>query len=246
MNPQDNIDWSPLIALEHLHGNRYGAIKLLEVLFNGFDGLLPNAQRNTQFQGRAYVEVMLVELTCQYVEDVACYSLACKETGCLYIQRVLSVGPEEIGKFYSNLDQLTNEDIGNIFGIHGEQACGVDYSTAREKYRRLRQFRSEYHGFHNAVKHGWRFRISEFSNRDNPMNSMHGTNVDFGWIEVGRLEKQAARARAWDGSEVEVPIRRLKQAGVQLPSDDISVFVDIAENCHTIIEDILRAHAPSA
>ena len=242
---EDGLGWSPLLAIEHLHANRYSTIKLLEVLFNRFDDFFPNTDRNAQFQGRAYVEVMLIELTCQYVEDVACYSLACKETGCLYVERVLSVSPSEAAKFYRELDQLTDNDIRKIFGIH-EQYCAVDYSTAREKYRKLWQFRSTYHGFHNAVKHGWRFRISEFSTRDKPMNSMHGTYVDFGWIEVGQLEKQAAKAKAWDGSEVEVPTRRLRQAGVQLPCDDIGVFVDIAKDCYTTIEDILKGHAPSA
>jgi len=240
------LDWSPLIAIDHLHANRYGTVKLLEVLFNRFDQFFPNTNRNTQFQGRAYIEIMIAELACQYVEDVACYSLACKDTGLLYMERVLSVTPTEVADFYSNLNQLTDDAIRNIFDIHYEKASALDYSGIRERYESLRQFRSQYHSFHNAIKHGWRFRISEISTKDKPMTSMHGTYIDFQWIKVSQGKPQLVKVRAWDGSEIEIEIKKRKQDGVLLPCDDISPFVNVAQECYTIIEDILKGHSPPA
>lgn len=245
MNPKKaKLDWSPLIADEHLHANRYDTVKLLEVLFDRFDRFFPNANRNRQFQGRAYIEILIAELACQYVEDVGCYSVACKETGLLYMERVLSVTPIEVSDFYRKLNLLTDDDIRNIFGIHDEQASALDYPGIRERYEKLRQFRSQYQGFHNAIKHGWRFRMTEISTKDKPMTSMHGTYTDFGWIKVIQGKPQLVRVKVWDGSQVETEIRKREQDGVLLPCDDISPFVDVARECYTIIEDILKGHSP--
>jgi len=148
------LDWSPLIAIDHLHANRYGTIKLLEVLFNKFDQFFPNTNRNTQFQGRAYIEIVIVELASQYIEDVACYSLACKETGLLYVERVVSVTPTEVGYFYDKVDEITNEDISKIFNIRQNEIPAFDYSSIKKKCGELKQFRQQYHDFHNAIKHG--------------------------------------------------------------------------------------------
>jgi len=239
-----DLDWSTLIAIDHLHANRYSTIKLLEVLFNNFNRFFPNLNRNAQFQGRAYIEIIIAELSCQYVEDVASYSIACKETGLLYIERVLSVTANEIGDFYTSLNQLIDEDIRNIFNVHHEQAPAFDYSGIRERYKNLQRFRSQYHGFHNAIKHGWRFRISEISTQGKPMTSMHGTYVAFQWIEVSQRKLQIVKAHAWDGSDTEIRIRGRKQNIVLLPCDDVSTFVNVAQDSYTIIEDILRGHAP--
>lgn len=240
------LDWSPLIAIDHLHANRYSTIKLLEVLFNRFDHFFPNADRNTRFQGRAYIEVMIVELACQYVEDVACYSIACKETGHLYMERVLSVTSKEVGNFYDNLEKLTAEDIRKIFYIHQNRTCVFEYSGIRAKYRILNQFRKRYQGFHNAIKHGWRFKMFELSTEDKPMTSMHGTYLNFQWIKVSQGKPQVVKVKAWDGSETEIKIKDRKQDGVLLPCDDISPFMNVAQDCYTIIEDILKAHSPPA
>ena len=226
------LDWSPLIAIDHLHANRYSTVKLLEVLFNKFDQFFPNVSRNTQFQGRAYIEIIIAELACQYVEDVACYSLACRETGLLYMERVLSIESNEVADFYNNLNQLTNDEIRNIFNIHHEQASALDYSSIRERYEKLRQFRSQYHDFHNAIKHGWRFRISEISTKDKPMTSLYGTYIDFQWIKVSRGKRQLVKVKAWDGREIEIKIKKRKQDGVLLPCDDINPFVNVAQQCY--------------
>ncbi len=240
------LDWSPLIAIDHLHANRYSTIKLLEVLFNKFEDLFPNTNRNAQFQGRAYIEIMIVELACQYIEDVACYSLACKETGLLYVERVLSITPTEVGNFYDTLDNLTNEDINKIVNVHQNEALTFDYAGMREKYRKLKQFRQQYHNFHNAIKHGWRFKILELSTEDKPMNSMHGTYIDFQWIKVSQGKPQLVKVKTWDASETETKIKDRKVDGVLLPCDDINPFVNIAQNCYIIIENILSSHSPPA
>lgn len=237
-------DWSPLIAVDHLHANRYGTIKLLEVLFSNFDRFFPNLDRNTQFQGRAYVEIMIVELACQYVEDVATYSIACKETGLLYMERVLSVTTTEIGNFYRGLDELMEEDIGRIFNIHQNQAFAFDYSRVRHRYRTLQQFRNQYQGFHNAIKHGWRFRISELSPKDKPITSMRGSYIAFQWIEVNQRRSQIEKVKTWDRFETQIRIRDRKQNIALLPCDNINTFVDIAQDSYTIIEDILKGHTP--
>ena len=240
------IDWSPLIAIDHLHANRYSTIKLLEVLFNKFDHFFPNSNRNAQFQGRAYIEIMIVELACKYIEDVACYSLACKETGLLYVERVLSATPTEVGFFYDNVDKITNEDISKIFHIRQNEISAFDYLGIKKEYGELKQFRQQYHDFHNAIKHGWRFKIFEFSTKDKPMNSMHGTWIDFQWVKVSQGKPRLTAVKAWDGSETEIKIKDRKVDGVLLPCDDISQFVNIAEKCYTIIENILRGHSPPA
>jgi hypothetical protein len=189
---------------------------------------------------------MIVELACQYVEDVACYSIACKETGQLYIERVLSVTSKEIGRFYNSLDKLTEEDIRKILHIHQNETPSFNYSDIRDRYRNLEQFRKRYQGFHNAIKHGWRFKIFEFSTKDKPMTSMHGTYIDFQWIEVSQGKPQVVKVKVWDGSGAEIKIRDRRQEGVLLPCDDISTFVNVAQDCYTIIEDILNGHSPPA
>jgi len=215
-------------------------------LFNEFDQFFHNADRNTQFQGRVYIEIMIIELACQYVEDVASYSLACKEMGLLYVERVLSISPTEVRHFYDNLEQLTNDDINKIFCVPQNQISTFDYSSIKDKYRKLKQFRKQYHGFHNAIKHGWRFKISEISTKDKPMTSMHGTYIDFQWIKVSQGKPQLVKVKARDGSEIEIEIRNRKQDGVLLPCDDISPFVNVVQECYTIIEDILKGHSPPA
>jgi len=243
---KSELDWSPLIAIDHLHANRYGTIKLLEVLFNRFDHFFPHTNRNAQFQGRAYIEIMIAELACQYVEDLACYSLACKETGLLYMERVLSITPNEVAEFYGKLNQLTDDDIRNIFNISQERASSFDYSDIRQRYENICKFRSEYHGFHNAIKHGWRFKMFEIAPKDKPMTSMSGTYINFQWIRVSQGKPQLVKVKARNGSEIEVKIRKRKQDGVLLPCDDVSPFVSVAYECYTMIEDILKGHSPLA
>jgi hypothetical protein len=157
----------------------------------------------------------------------------------------LSIIPQEIAHFYHNLDEITNDDINKILNIHQDQRSGFDYLEIKRKYEDLKKFRQEYLNFHNAIKHGWRFKIFEMSTKDKPMNSMHGTYVDFEWVGIQGKPSEIT-VKAFDGSETQIKIRDRKVDGVLLPCDDISQFVGVAKNCFSLIEDILKAHSPKA
>ena len=91
LSPQEDseeLDVSPLLVIERVHEARYGTIKLLETLFNKFAAIFPQLPRNTQFMDRLYLQRLIIELACQYVEEVGRYSRACLETGLLYAQRM--------------------------------------------------------------------------------------------------------------------------------------------------------------
>jgi hypothetical protein len=88
-----------------------------------------------------------------------------------------------------------------------------------------------------------RFKIFELSTKDKPMNSVHGTYINFQWVKGSQGKPHSIAVKAWDGSETEIKIKDRKVDGVLLPCDDISQFVNIAQNCYTIIENILRGHS---
>lgn len=238
-------DWVPLLAVEHIHKDRYSTMKILEALFNNFESVFPHLSRNEQFLGRCYIEDMIIQVTCQYVEDVGRYSVTCKETGLLYVERMISVASGEIGHFYSSVNKLTDDDIRKIFKLYPSEGRMplFDFSEIREKYRKLKEFRNKYQGLYNAIKHGNQVLRHEISTKDKPMNSMHGTYINFQWIVRGKQRK--VEVKTWDGSKTEIMVTDRKQRGVLLPSDDIVEFVRTAEDCYTIIELILTHHNPN-
>ncbi len=247
MKDDEKLDISPLLIIDRALEPRYGTIKLLEGLFSNFALIFPHLPRDTQFMGRIYLQRLVIELTCQYVEDVGSYSVACLETGLLYAQRAISVTSGEIWSFYNKVDKLTDGDIRKIFNIslNGEGAPTFDFPGIKGKYRNLRELRNKYQGLYNAMKHGSRVLHKEISTKDKPMNSMVGTYVAYQWFEV-EYEPQKLRVRTWDGSEAESEIRYSRMKTEIVPSDTVSEFVDVAEDCHQIISEILQSHAPPA
>lgn len=245
MTDYDELDFSPLIMIDRAHEARHGTIRLLQRLFNDIARVLPDMPRNTQFAGRLYLQRLVIELTCQYVEDVGGYSVACMETGLLYVRRVMSVTSREIGRFYGNVETLTDEHLSKIFHTppSGEGTKALDFSQVRVKYRTLREFRDKYQGLYNAMKHGSRVLHMEMSTKDKPMNSLVGTYVTYQWVEVkpGSSKKHALRTR--DGSEVESKIGDFTMKTELVPADSVDEFVSVAGDCHQIIADILRSHA---
>ncbi len=248
MKDHEELDISPLLMIDRAHEARYGTVKLLEGLFSNFALVLPRLPRDTQFMGRLYLQRLVIELVCQYVEDVGSYSVACLETGLLYAQRVISVTSREIRRFYSKVDKLTDEDIRKIFNIplNGEGQPTFDFSVIKSKYRNLREFRNKYQGLYNAIKHGSRILHKEISTKDKPMNSMVGTYVAYQWFEVKPGQPQKLGVRTRDGSIAESEIRDSRMKTEIVPSDTVSEFVDVAEDCHQIIGQILQNHTPPA
>lgn len=245
MKDNKEPDVSPLLMIDRAHEARYGTMKLLEVLFNNFWALFSHLPRNTQFMGRIYIQRMIIELACQYVEDVGSYSVACIETGLLYAQRVISVTSREIGRFYREVDKLTDEDICKIFKIPANDrgAPAFDFSEMKDTYRKLKEFRNKYQGLYNAIKHGSRVLHKEISTKDKPMNSMVGTYVTYQWFEVNQGRAQKVKVWMWDGSETEIDIRNQQMKTEIVLSDTVGEFVNIAEDCHRIITLILQNHA---
>lgn len=249
MKNDEELDISPLLIIERVHEDRYGTIKLLEWLFSNFALIFPHLPRDTQFMGRLYLQRLVIELTCQYVEEVGRYSKACLETGLLYAQRMMSITTAEIGSFYGEkVDKLTDEDIGKIFNIplNGEEAPKLDFSRIKGKYKNLGEFRNKYQGLYNAMKHGSGVLHKEWSTKDKPMNSMVGTYVSYQWFEVKRGQPQKLAVQTQDGSEAESEIRDSRMKTEIIPSDTASGFVHVAEDCHHIIAQILQNHAPPA
>lgn len=250
VSPHDDdneLDISPLLVIDRAHEARYGTIKLLEALFNRFADIFPQLPRNTQFMGRVYLQRLIIELACQYAEDVGRYSRACLETGLLYAQRMISITTGEIGAFYSqNVDSLTDDDIRRIFNIsqHEEGASALDLSAIKNKYKNLKEFRAKYHGLYNAMKHGSGVLHKEFSTKDKPMNSLVGTYVSYQWFEVKQGKPQKLGVHTCDGSEAESEIRDSKMKTEIIPSDSVDEFIHVSEDCHQIISQILQNHAP--
>lgn len=249
MKDNEEFDVSPLLVIDRTHEARYGTIKLVEALFSNFALVFPSLPRDTQFVGRLYLQRLVIELACQYVEEVGRYSVACLETGLLYVQRVISVTTGEIGNFYNKkLDKLTDEDIRRIFNIppNSEGAPTSSLSRIKEKYRNLREFRNRYQSLHNAMKHGSGVLHREMSTKDKPMNSLVGTYVVYQWFEVKQHQLRKLGVRTRDGSEAESEIRDFRMKTEVVPSDTLSEFVYVAEDCHEIIAQILQNHAASA
>lgn len=250
LTPQEDgeeLDISPLLVIERTHEARYGTIKLLETLFNRFAVIFPQLPRDTQFMGRLYLQRLIIELACQYVEEVGRYSRACLETGLLYAQRMISVTTGEIGSFYSEkVDNLTDDDIKKTFNIspNGEGAPTLDFSGIKGKYKNLKEFRAKYQGLYNAMKHGSGVLHKEFSTKDKPMDSMVGTYVSYQWFEVKQGKPQKLGVHTCDGSEAESEVRGSIMKTEIIPSDSVSEFIHVSDDCHQIIAQILQNHAP--
>ena len=245
MKDNEELDISPLVVIDRTHEARYGTIKLLEGLFNNIGIVLSHRPKDTQLTARLYTQRLIIELTCQYVEDVASYSLACLETGLLYAQRVISVTSREIGNFYKEVDKLTEGDLGKIFKIplNDGRTPGFDFLGMKDKYRQLKEFRDKYQSLYNAIKHGNRVIHMEISSKGKPGDSLVSTYVSYQWVEVNQGQKKKMKAKACDGSEIEIEVGEQKTETKILQSDTISEFLDIAEGCHQIIELILQNHA---
>lgn len=242
----EELDITPLLVIEHVHRDRHRMSNLLKTLFSNFESIFPNISRNDQFLYSSYIERLAIQNTCQYVEDVGSYSVACKETGLLYAERMVSVTSREIGEFYNHAHKLTDNEIRKIFNIRSDttKASPTDYTQIREKYDRLKEFRSRYWSLYNAMKHGNRVLCYEIYEKDIPMDSLHGTQLAFTWIHIKVRKPVSEKVKDWDGSEIEIDIRDRKPKSLILPSDDISEFVNVAEDCHQIIEQILRNNDP--
>lgn len=243
----EEFDISPLLVIDHAHEARYGTIKLLEVLFNRFADIFPQRPRNTHFIGRVYLQRLIIELACQYVEEVGQYSKACLETGLLYAQRMISVTTGEIGTFYKRkVDNLTDDDIRRIFNVspHKEEASVLDVFAIKSKYRNLKEFRVKYHSLYNAMKHGSGVLHMEFSTKGKPMNSLVGTYVSYQWFEVKQGKPMKLQVHTCDGSAAESEIRDSEMKTEIIPSDSVEEFIHVSEDCHQIIAQILQNHAP--
>jgi hypothetical protein len=242
----EELDITPLFAIQHVHRDRYGIIKILEVLFNNFESIFPNLSRNDQFLYRSYIERLIIQNACQYVEDVGSYSVACKEAGLLYAERVVSVTLGEIERFYGQVHNLDADEIQKIFNIRAgtKKASSINYTQIKEKYNKLKEFRNKYQSLYNAMKHGNRILCHEISRKDVTMDSLHRTWLAFTWIHINLRESVQEKVKAWDGSEIELKLRDRKIKNLILPSDDISEFVNVVKNCHQIIEQILKNNAP--
>ncbi len=235
-----------LLMIDRVHEARYGTIKLLKGLFDNVEIILSNHPRDTQFTARLYTQRLIIELTCQYVEDVARYSLACLETGLLYAKRVISATPKEIGDFWTKADALKEEDVVRIFNIQMDDgvASEFDFLGTIAKYKGMKTFRDKYQSLYNAIKHGNRVLHMELSTEDRPMDSLTGTYVSYQWVEVQQRLKEKVKVMARDGSEMEIEIPRLKNKEELIQSDNINEFLSVAENCHQIIFTILQNHSP--
>ncbi|MDN4185672.1 MAG: hypothetical protein QY871_01165 [Dehalococcoides mccartyi] len=242
----EEFDVSPLLVIDRTHEARYGTIKLLEALFNGLANIFPQLPRNTQFMGRVYLQRLIIELTCQYVEEVGRYSRACLETGLLYAQRMISVTTGEIATFYSQkVDNLTDDDIRRMFNVPSNaDASMLDLSAMKCDYKKLKEFRAKYHSLYNAMKHGSGVLHKEFSTKDKPMNSLSGTFVSYQWFEVKRGKPTKLQVHTCDGSATESEIRDSELKTEIIPSDSVDEFIHISEDCHGIIAKILKNHAP--
>ena len=242
MKENEEIDISPLLVIDRVHEARYGTIKLLEGLFNNIGIILPHRLRDTLFTARLYTQRLIIELTCQYVEDVASYSVACLETGLLYAQRVISVTSKETGHFWRKVDKLTERDIGRIYKIplNDGRTPRFDLLGMINRYKGLKEFRDKYQGLYNALKHGNRVIHMEISPKDEPKNYY----VSYQWVEVSQRQKNKLKATTCDGSEMEIEIGEQKLKTEIIQRDSISEFLNIAEDCHQIIALILQNHAP--
>lgn len=240
-------DISPLLVIDRVHEARYGTIKLLETLFNRFSTISPQLPRDTRFMGRLYLQRLIIELVCQYVEEVGRYSKACLETGLLYAQRMVSVTTGEVWSFYNEkVDFLTDDDIKAVFNppSNSRDAPKLDFTEMKNKFRPLKEFRNKYQGLYNAMKHGSGVLHKEFSTKDKPMISMDGTYVSYQWFERKRGRPQRLRIHTNDGSEVESEIRDSVMKTEIIPADSVSEFIHIAEDCYKIVAQILGNHTP--
>lgn len=240
------LDITPLLAIQRVHRDLYGTMNILGVVFNNFESIFSNLSRNDQFLYRSYIERLIIQNACQYVEYVGSYSVACKETGLLYAERVVSVTSGEIGRFYSQVHKLTDGEIRKIFNIRpgNRESSSMNYTEMKEKYKKLKDFRNKYQSLYNAMKHGNRVFYHEISTKDVPMNSLHGTWIGITWIHINMRKSVQEKVKDWNGSEIEITLRDRKHKNSILPSDDISEFVNVVEDCYQIIERILRNNAP--
>ena len=240
-------DITPLLAIEHVHRDRHRTSNLLKSLFSNFESIFPSLSRDNQFLYRSYIERFIIQNTCQYIEDVGSYSVACKETGLLYAERVVSVESSEIAEFYNRVHKLTDDEIRKIFNIRSGtiNSSSEDYTQIRKKYNKLKEFRNKYQSLYNAMKHGNRVLCHEISKKDILMDSLHGTLLAFTWIHVEIHEPSVPeKVKDCDGYAIEIDTRNRKLRNLILPSDDINEFVNVAEDCYQIIEEILRNNAP--
>ncbi len=243
----EKLDISPLVVIERVHRDRYGTVKLLKVLFNNFEKIFSNLGRNDQFLHRSYIQRLMIQVTCQYGEDVGSYSVACKKIGLLYPALVMSVMPDEIGRFYAQVDKLTDKEIQKIFNIRpgNRKASSINYTQIKEKYKKLKKFRSSYQSLYNAMKHGNRVFCHEMSKKNVSMDSLHGTSLTFTWIHINPGKTLREKVKAQDGSEIEISLKEWKTKNLILESDNVEERVNITEDCYQILENIINNYKKS-
>ena len=242
MEKDDYVQY--LMVLDHLNRTPFDTFRLLVDLHNAYS-LINEVPSKLKSYYRLLLRLRITEVMCEYIELLGDYSVACKETGLLYPQRVLSIGPNEVARFYESSGNLTDDAIKLIFNPKNNLTPD-ELLDIRNKYARIFKFRSEIWSLYNAIKHGMRVYPLELAPKEKANGDVRNWYLSLQWVHVdqGRDAITQEQAHTWDGKEISLPIKKQEIRNDLFPSDDLKSYRSIMDDCHSLIEKILTRHAP--
>lgn len=233
-----------LLVVDSIHRVVHDTFYLLAGLHDAYFKLpLVGIGKPTSYP-KLLLRLRIIELACQYLELVASYSIACRETGLLYPQMVLSVDTLEIKDFWDHVAHLADDDIRMIFNPN-HALTGAEIADIRQRYDRIIAFRSRYWSLYNAIKHGMRVYPLEIEAKPE-LQQPGALYASLQWVHVIQDKKKRiqSKAKQWDGTEVQVSIQKQQIRDDLFPVDDLSEYKTIVDDCRLIINRIIQNNAP--
>lgn len=236
-----------VVVIDNVHRRVYDTFRFLEGLHGSFPELFAGSSEDTIRYHRLLIHYHIMELVCQYIELVGSYSVACGETGLLYPHRVFSIQTDQAIGFFNRIGNLTDNDLRRIFNPR-HTLTTIEIQDMRNRYTRIASFYSEHRSLYNAIKHGSRVYPLEITPTDIPEGEQRQPHLALQWVHVyqGRGRQRQVPAHTWDGRDIQLTIRDQEIQVELFPSEDLSIYRTVMDDCHAIIERIQANNAPQS
>jgi len=233
-----------VLVIDSVHRRVYDTFRFLEGLHSSLPKLSAGSSEGTIWYHRLLIHYHIIELVCQYIELVGSYSVACRETGLLYPHRVFSIQTNKAIGFFDRVGDLTDNDLCRIFNPRHPLTI-IEIQDMRNKYTRIAEFYSEHRSLYNAIKHGSRVYPLEIMPTDVSEGKLRQPYLALQWVHVyqGRKRQCQVHVHTWDNRDIQLTIQDQEIQVELFPSEDLSAYRTVMDDCHAIIERIQANNA---
>jgi len=235
-----------LCVIDGIHHTIYDTFYFLVRLHDAYFKLPLVGLGKSMSYPKLLLRLRIIELTCQYLELVASYSIACGETGLLFPQRVLSVDSGEIKKFWAHVENISDDVIRTIFNPN-HALTAPEILDIKERYGRIAAFRSRYWSLYNAIKHGMRVYLGPVELAPKAEARQPGEwYMPIHWVNVSQAKRNRIKSmvKKWDGKEREMSIQKQNTLVDLFPVDDLSEYKIVVDDCCHIINRVIENNTP--